>query len=511
MFSDGPSLNTSLIIIAAYLLLTLGIGLYAARSVKTLADYILAGRTLPLWLVMPTTFALWFGAETIIGASGAIATQGIGWDVMVDPIGAAMALMIYGLFFARPLYRTGNLTIMDFYVDRYGYPTGMIASAITAPSYTFWVGGQLFAFGLVLDHLFHIGLYPSIMIGSILIIFYTFRGGLIAITITEFIEMIVLVACLTFAFFMMTNEIGLSTAVNRFVDDGMADVFASVRPETSSSGRWTLGLLEFMALLLAVGAGSLPSQDLYERANSGKTETVGAWGMMGGSIMYLVFGAIPLLMGVMAYDYFGPENVHAMEDNLIFNLVDEFGGWAAIAFYAALISALLSTASASILAPSVLISMNILKPLMPGRTDRQYLRMTRYVVAVFAVFSMLLALTEIGIHDLVEIASAITLVSVVVPLTAGLYWKRATRRGAIWAMASGLSVYLLLSLLSLYQSTQGIGMQGGQPLSDWAGYAWLVDASGSADLGWFLPPSMMGLFTSIIAMAIGSLWPRKRG
>lgn len=149
--------------------------------------------------------------------------------------------------------------------------------------------------------------------------------------------------------------------------------------------------------------------------------------------------------------------------------------------------------------------------ILAGRTDRQYLRMTRYVVAVFAVFSMLLALTEIGIHDLVEIASAITLVSVVVPLTAGLYWKRATRRGAIWAMASGLSVYLLLSLLSLYQSTQGIGMQDGQPLSDWAGYAWLVDASGSADLGWFLPPSMMGLFTSIIAMAIGSLWPRKRG
>ncbi len=518
---DSLSLTTNVIfgtsdgtpfIIGLYLAVTLGIGLYAARYVKSLADYIFAGRSLPLWLVMPTTFALWFGAETVMGASHAMANDGIGWDVLVDPIGAAFCLVAFGLFYARPLYRTGNLTIMDFYTDRYGPSAGMFSASINAPSYLFWVGAQLFAFGVVIEHVFGLSLIPAIMIGAIIIVIYTMRGGLRAITITEFLEMIVIVICLFVTFVVMAGQLdgGFWGAFSNFQAEGKMNIFASIDPAESSSGLLGLGIIEFFALLLAVGAGSLPSQDLYERANSAKTEDVGAWGMIGGGILYMLLGMIPLGLGVMALEHYGADQVAGMEDSMILNLVDEFGGWMRVAFYAALISALLSTASAAILAPSILISLNILRPMRPEATDAELLRTTRRVVFFFAFFSMLLAMTEWGIHDLLEISSTITLVSLVVPLTAGLYWKRATLAGCLASTTVGMLVYAVFSFVSLWQSSQGIGEWDGETLAEWAGYAWLFDASFGADAGWYLPPSMVGLVASMTTMYVVSRMDEKK-
>lgn len=487
-----------------YLILTLGLGLWASRYVKTLADFILAGRNLPLWLVMPTTFALWFGAETVMGASHATATQGIGWDVLVDPVGAAICLVLYGLFFARPLYRTGNLTMMDFYGDRYGAPSGMLSALINAPGYLFWVGGQLFAFGIVLDHLFGIGFYFATILGALVIVIYTFRGGLMAITVTEFVEMLLIVSCLVVVWFAMNAEVGLGSAYEVWAGDGLANPLASIDPEQSMTGNRILGLFEFLALLMAVGAGSLPSQDLYERANSSRSEDVGSWSMVGGGFMYLAIGLVPISLGIMAYSHFGAEAVAEMEEGMVLNLVDLFGsGFVRVAFYAALISALLSTASAAILAPSVLIGINVIRPMRPSWDDDKMLRVTRLTVLGFSFLALLLALTKVGIHDLVEIASTLALVSLVVPLTAGLYWKRGTAAGAIMSMIIGLSVYVAFSALSLWQ-----GAPGNYGFTEDAGYAWLVDVSFSGQ-GWLFPTSVIGFTASLLSMVGFSYAPER--
>lgn len=123
---------------------------------------------------------------------------------------------------------------------------------------------------------------------------------------------------------------------------------------------------------------------------------------------------------------------------------------------------------------------------------------------------MLLAMTEWGIHDLLEISSTITLVSLVVPLTAGLYWKRATLAGCLASTTVGMLVYAVFSFVSLWQSSQGIGEWDGETLAEWAGYAWLFDASFGADAGWYLPPSMVGLVASMTTMYVVSRMDEKK-
>ncbi len=98
-----------LVFVLIYLLISLGLGLYAATRVKTATDYAVAGRSLPLPIVIATVFATWFGSETVLGIPARFAEQGLGGTIE-DPFGASLCLIFVGLFFARKLYRMNLLT-----------------------------------------------------------------------------------------------------------------------------------------------------------------------------------------------------------------------------------------------------------------------------------------------------------------------------------------------------------------------------------------------------------------
>jgi SSS family solute:Na+ symporter len=122
---------------------------------------------------------------------------------------------------------------------------------------------------------------------------------------------------------------------------------------------------------------------------------------------------------------------------------------AQVIFYGALLSVIMSTASGTLLAPSVTISENVIKDFITRRRhipENQLLAITRWVVAVFSMLVTLYALwaldQEAGIHQMVENAYKVTLVVAFVPLVAGLYWKRASNLGAYLAIGLGLATWL---------------------------------------------------------------------
>ncbi|MFO0121073.1 MAG: sodium:solute symporter family transporter, partial [Inhella sp.] len=113
-------MNTTLIVfVVLYLLGTLAIGVWAGSRVKNTADFAIAGRSLPLVMVVTTTFATWFGAETVMGIPAKFVQGGLN-AIVEDPFGAGMCLILVGLFFAAKLYQKNLLTIGDFYRQRYG-------------------------------------------------------------------------------------------------------------------------------------------------------------------------------------------------------------------------------------------------------------------------------------------------------------------------------------------------------------------------------------------------------
>ena len=88
-----------LTLVIIYLLVTIAIGLWAAKRVKSTADFAVAGRHLPLYMIVTTTFATWFGSETVMGIPATFIKEGL-HGVVEDPFGAGFCLILVGLFFS---------------------------------------------------------------------------------------------------------------------------------------------------------------------------------------------------------------------------------------------------------------------------------------------------------------------------------------------------------------------------------------------------------------------------
>ncbi|MCB0307667.1 MAG: sodium:solute symporter, partial [Calditrichaeota bacterium] len=136
--------------IACYLVVTLVIGFWAARRVKSSGDFALAGRRLPMMLAGPALFATWFGSETVMGAPSVFVAEGV-LGIIEDPLGAALCLFLAGVLVARPLYKLDILTFNDFYRLRFGRATELVSALFMVPSYFGWIAAQMVAMAILLN------------------------------------------------------------------------------------------------------------------------------------------------------------------------------------------------------------------------------------------------------------------------------------------------------------------------------------------------------------------------
>lgn len=192
--------------IVLYLLVSIGIGLYAAMRVKNTADYAIAGRSLPLIMVVTTTFATWFGSETVLGIPAKFIEGGLSKTVE-DPFGASLCLVFVGMFFAARLYKLNLLTIGDFYRQRYGRGVEIFSATVIMISYLGWVAAQITALGLVFSLLSNgaISIATGMALGTAVVLLYTVFGGMWSVALTDFFQMLIIVVGLTLIAFYAAN------------------------------------------------------------------------------------------------------------------------------------------------------------------------------------------------------------------------------------------------------------------------------------------------------------------
>ncbi|MFN3595036.1 MAG: sodium:solute symporter family protein [Thiobacillaceae bacterium] len=431
-----------------YLVASIAIGMYAATRVRNVDDYYAAGRQLPIWIVTAMVFATWFGAETVLGIPATFLEEGLG-GLASDPFGASLCLVLFGLFFARRLYRLNLLTIADYYRARYDRRVELVTGIAIALSYLGWVSAQITALGLVFNVLSDgvITQAQGILIGAAIVLMYTIYGGMWSVALTTFFQMIVIVVGLLYIAGMIAAQAGGLTPA---LEHAAAHAKFRLLPELS-----TVAWLAFLSALLTMGFGSIPQQDVFQRANSSKSEDVAAWGTVLGGLAYFLFAAVPIYMAYAAH-FIDPALVARWigvdAQKILPELIKgDFPLAAQVIFYGALLAVIMSTASGTLLAPSVTIAENVLKPWLTRRAPmdgQRLLRLTRWVVATFAVLVTLYSLWSLKqattIHQMVENAYKVTLVLAFVPLAAGLYWRPANTRGAYAAMALGAAVWLTL-------------------------------------------------------------------
>ncbi|MDB5796451.1 MAG: sodium:solute symporter [Paucimonas sp.] len=456
-----------------YWVISVGIGLYAARLVKSSGDFALAGRSLPMAVVTATVFATWFGSETVLGISSTFVKEGLS-GVVSDPFGSSMCLILVGLFFARPLYRMNLLTIGDYYKKKYGRTVEVLVTLCIVVSYLGWVAAQIKALGLVFNVVSGgaISMETGMVIGALSVLVYTLMGGMWSVAITDFLQMIIIVIGMLYIGWEISGMVGgASKVVAHAHAAGKLEFWPKATPRE---------LLWFVAAWITMMLGSIPQQDVFQRVSSSANEKIAGRASVLGGVMYFCFAFIPMFLAYSA-TLIDPKMVAGLIDRdpqlilptLIMNHVPLL---AQVMFFGALLSAIKSCASATLLAPSVMFSENILRGIFPKQTDRQFLFMMRMVVLVFTTIVTLFALnTQASIFKMVENAYKITLVAAFVPLAFGLYWKPATRQGALAAILMGFFSWVGMELLA--------------PNGTW-------------------PPQLVGVLASLGGMLIGSLLPQ---
>ena len=427
--------------IVLYLMASIAIGLYAATRVKNTADYAVAGRSLPLAVVIATTFATWFGSETVLGVPGQFVKENLG-GIVEDPFGAGMCLILVGFFFARKLYRRNIITIGDYYRQRYGALIEVLCSIIIIFSYLGWVGAQVTALGLVFNLLSQgaISVAWGMAIGTLVVLVYTLYGGMWSVALTDFVQMIVItVGLLAIAWFAA----GMAGGADKVIDYAAREGKFQFLP-TGGLKEW----LFFIGAAITMMLGSIPQQDVFQRVMSSRDVKTAQRGPVIGGTLYILFAFVPMFIVVAALMVM-PEAAQLIADDpqkvLPRLVMDHMPIALQVAFFGALLSAIMSTASATLLAPSTTFVENILRNLRPGMSDAETLKAMRISVLVFTACVLAYAITMEGssIYELVAGAYQVPLVGAFVPLAFGVYWKRATTQGALLAVVLGLGVWLL--------------------------------------------------------------------
>ena len=463
---------TLIVCICLYLLSNIAIGAWAARRVTTSQDFVLAGRGLSLTLATSVTFATWFGSESIMGAPAKFiedAPKGGVLSIIEEPFGSALCLFLVGAFFAKPLYSQHITTFSDYFRIRFGRSAELLSAVIMIPSYFSWIAAQYIAIGIVLNVVIGVPMAWGIVASATIVMIYTLLGGMWSISITDFLHNLIIIIALVILAVVLWPRVGGVSGVAARMPDGFFRFF----PPATVNG-WAT----YLAAWVTIGLGSIPQQDIFQRVMSAKSATVAVRASYLASGLYLTVAVLPLFIALSArllhpdLAGIGPTGDEQSRQLIIPNMVMRHGSLPLqILFFGALTSAILSVSSGAILAPATVFGENIVKFFRPTITDGQLLKTIRWAIVVISVLCVGMTLQRsTSIFDLVGESSAFSLVSLFVPLTAGIYWKRANRRGCLWSIVVGFGAWLLC--------------------------IWLETA---------FPPMLWGLLASTVAMVAGSL------
>jgi SSS family transporter len=361
------------------------------------------------------------------------------------------------------------LTFSDYFRIRFDEKTEITSAIMIVPSYFGWVAAQLIALAIVLNVIIGLPINYGIFICAAIVTFYTYIGGMWAVSITDFVQTIMIVGGLAFVMFDVVGQVGGFGQLIGSQPEG----FFHFYPKEHTPMHW----VEYAAAWMTVGLGSMPQQDVFQRVMSAKDEDTAVHSSYASGILYLTIAFMPLFIGLAGKKLY-PELVAEGQDvqMLIPLMVLQHGNLLIqVLFFGALLSAILSTTSGAILAPATVIGENLVKPFWKNRTDEQTLFVMRLSVVFVTLVSVWVATLSNDIFDLVRQSSSISLVGLFIPLIAGIYWKKATSLGATASMISGMGV--------------------------WAYFEFFHHIE--------FPTIFAGLGAGLVALLVGSWWERK--
>lgn len=427
-------MTAPLVALGFFLLLQFGIGVWVSRRIGTEEDYLVGGRRFGYLLATISIFATWFGAESVIGSAGQVYENGLSLS-SAEPFGYGLCLVLVGLLLAKPLWTRGLTTLADLYRTRFGVGVERLVAILLIPPSVLWAAAQIRAFGSVVALVGNIDVSVGIAVAALFVVAYTAFGGLLADAITDVVQGAVLTVGLLTMLTLVVMRIGGP-------GEAAAALMASDRISLSfaSAGPWYLTLEEWAVPML----GSLVSIEVLGRVLAARSGEVAQRSAFGAGGLYLIIGAIPAVIALLASPLVGP--LADAEQLLPTVARDLLPPLAFALFTGGLVSAILSTVDSTLLASSGLLSHNLIIPNLRTADERTKLRIARGGVMAFGMIAFAIALSAEGVFVLVELASSLGSAGVVVTTLFALFTTLGSARTAAATLVMGLVGYLAASL-----------------------------------------------------------------
>lgn len=427
-----PHVTPTLAAVIAYMVVQLGIGVWASRRIASEDDYLVAGRRLGYPLMTFSIFATWFGAETIVGSAGTAYEEGVSLG-SAEPFGYGLCLILMGLIFAVPLHRRKLTTLADLYRQRFSVRVERLAAVLLIPGSLLWAAAQVRAFGSVLTTTTSaIELETAIAIAAGVTLLYTVFGGLLSDAITDFVQgVLLIVGLLVVAGGVVTQLGGLGGAADAVATSGRVHL-------TSVGEGSVFDAVEAWAIPVF---GSLVTTEIVGRVIAARSPIVARRSSLAAGSLYIAIGMIPVLLGLV-----GPAIVPGMEDaeQIIPTLAIQSLSTVGYALFAGgLISAILSTVDSTLLVSAGLLSHNLIVPAFKVVDERRKVRLARWGVVVFGVIAYFLARRAEGVFALVEQASAFGSAGIIVTVSFGLFTRMGGPATATVTLSLGAVAYLI--------------------------------------------------------------------
>ncbi len=442
----GMDNTIPLLIIAAFLIGIIAIGKLASRQIETSDDYMIAGGGAPLGLIVGTLFATFWGGGVIIGATGASYSDGI-FGVVEDPFAAGLSLILVGLFFVKILRGLKIKSVGELYSRRFGANTGYLASALMIPTYIIWTAVQLLAIGKILNVLFGINFNFAFISATLIVVLFTYMGGLVAVVWTDAVQMVIIFIGLAA---ILWAGISAAGGVDNILNAAPKNYW-DILPKDRSPRGW----IGYLAMWAGMGLGNIPSPDIAQRAFMAKNSKTAHRGMIIAGGLYWTVGFIPIFIALTGIALVSngtlDPTLFAHDSELLVPYMAKtlLHPVSMGIFIASLIAAVLSSASSSLFATAVLFSNDIYKPLQLTRNnggdidDQSMLNATKFFVVIVGALAVGVGLSSSLIYDLTIFAFTLQLGVLFFPFILALKARWVNTYGVVAGMLGGITVNVI--------------------------------------------------------------------
>lgn len=433
-------------VVILYFIILLLIGYATSRRIKGTEDYTIAGRRLGYPALLGALIGTAIGAASTIGKAGKAYEVGVA--LFFATLAYGIGLFIFG--FIAPIIRKMEIwTIPDALVLRYGSAMRVIVAFVMIFAVVALFGGQLIATGLAVQAVFGtmgVTYTEGIIWAGVIMIVYTIMGGLLAVAYTDLFQTIIMIIGVAILLpIFVTHEVG-----------GTMAAWAILQPD---QGNFWGGLtLPFIISIFLIDIPfCLIDPSLWQRASAARDQGRIKKSMFITSGIYIYWSFIAVFLGVMAAYLF--PGLAASAGGVDTAIPAEITALVPVGlkgfFLAALMAVMMSTASTALLISGTTFAHDIVRAYRPGISDRRLLTIARGFILVIGVLGVVFALHMKGIFEILLLAFAIFVSGIFVPTMAAIFWKRATKQGAIIS-----SVAASIVVVALY----GVKLSGGLPV-----------------------------------------------